>query len=223
MEEFRRAIPFPAPEVMLIGEPGHGYASAWMVQTWVDGVTPTPISHQHSTELADDLATLISALRAWQTDGRSFQGTNRGGELTDHDAWVAECIARSEGFADTAAMRRLWSRYRDLPREDADVMSHTDLIPGNLLVKGEHLTGVIDSGDFRAADPALDLVAAWHLLDAGPRAQLRERLGCSELQWERGKAWAFEQAAGLVWYYHQSNPPMAHLGRTTLRRLIAEG
>jgi hypothetical protein len=42
------------------------------------------------------------------------------------------------------------------------------------------------------------------------------------LEWERGKAWAFQQAAGLVWYYEKTNPTMADLGRTTLCRLFAE-
>jgi aminoglycoside phosphotransferase (APT) family kinase protein len=220
MAEFGVASPFPAPEVLLVGQPGHGYAAAWSVQTWIEGTAPTPTSLQDSDSFAGDLADLISALRQCDTGGRTFDGSNRGGELRSHDAWMQDCIARSEGLADTAAMRRLWNRYRDLPRADPDAMSHTDLIPGNLLVVDGRLVGVIDTGDFRAADPALDLVAAWHLLDESRRAVLRSRLRCDDLQWERGKAWAFEQAAGLVWYYRESNPPMAHLGETTLRRLI---
>jgi hypothetical protein len=27
--------------------------------------------------------------------------------------------------------------------------------------------------------------------------------------WERGKAWAFEQAMGAVWHYAESNPAMS--------------
>jgi hypothetical protein len=42
----------------------------------------------------------------------------------------------------------------------------------------------------------LDLVCAWHLLDAGPRQVLRDDLDCDDLEWERGKAWAFEQTMG---------------------------
>jgi aminoglycoside phosphotransferase (APT) family kinase protein len=221
MAEFRSASPLPAPELLLIGQPGHGYPAAWSVQTWIDGAAVTPTSLQNDEVFALDLAALISALWQWPARGRTFDGANRGGNLRDHDAWMRECIERSEGIADTRAMRRLWSRFRDLPREDPDAMSHTDLIPGNLLVVNDRLAGVIDTGDFRAADPALDLVVAWHVLDAGPRAVLRERLGCTDLRWERGMAWALEQAAGLVWYYPVSNPPMAHLGATTLQRLIA--
>jgi len=223
MTEFRQASPVPAPELVLVGEPGHGYPAAWSVQTWIEGATPTSRSLQDSATFAVDLAVLVSSLRGWPTNGRAFDGPNRGGDLRNHDAWMQTCIARSDGFTDTSAMRRLWTRLRDLPREDPDLRSHTDLIPGSLLVDGGRLVGVVDSGDFRAADPALDLVVAWHLLDDDARAVFREHLPDDALRWERGKAWALEQAAGLVWYYHRSNPPMAGLGRTTIERLISAG
>lgn len=219
--EFRQASPFLAPEPLLIGEPGHGYPLPWAVQTWVDGVPPSPTSSADSSALADDLATLIGRLRERDTAGRTFNGTNRGGWLEHHDDWVAECITRSERLFDGAALRRLWAGFRALPREDADAMNHTDLIPGNLLVTAGRLAGVLDTGGFQAADPALDLVCAWHLFDDGPREVLRTALGCGDLQWQRGRAWAFEQAVGAYWYYVRTNPTMAAMGRTTLERLVA--
>jgi hypothetical protein len=51
---------------------------------------------------------------------------------------------------------------------------------------------------------------------------LRDRLGADDLEWERGRAWALEQAMGLVWYYADSNPTMSALGRRTLQRISAE-
>jgi hypothetical protein len=50
---------------------------------------------------------------------------------------------------------------------------------------------------------------------------LRERLDCDDLEWQRGKAWAFEQAMGAIWYYVDSNPAMSHMGRRTLDRIMA--
>jgi aminoglycoside phosphotransferase (APT) family kinase protein len=99
-------------------------------------------------------------------------------------------------------------------------MTHGDLIPGNVLVAQGRLAGVLDVGGFGPADPALDLVGAWHLLEAAPRQALRDALGCDELEWRRGKAWAFEQAMGAAWYYRESNPAMSEMGQVTLRRLI---
>jgi aminoglycoside phosphotransferase (APT) family kinase protein len=101
-------------------------------------------------------------------------------------------------------------------------MTHGDLIPGNVLVSHGRLAGVLDVGGLGPADPALDLVGAWHLLETKPRQALRERLASDDLEWQRGKAWAFEQAMGLVWYYVDSNPVMSQFGRRTLRRIMAD-
>ena len=101
-------------------------------------------------------------------------------------------------------------------------MTHGDLTPGNLLVSGGRLAGILDVGGLGPADPALDLVAAWHLLEAQPRRNFREALASDDLQWERGKAWAFEQAMGAVWYYVDSNPAMSRMGQRTLHRIIID-
>jgi aminoglycoside phosphotransferase (APT) family kinase protein len=73
---------------------------------------------------------------------------------------------------------------RSLPHSSAeDVMTHGDLIPGNVLVSIGRLAGVLDVGGLGPADPALDLLSAWHLLETGPPQVLREGL-----EGERGKA-----------------------------------
>jgi aminoglycoside phosphotransferase (APT) family kinase protein len=101
-------------------------------------------------------------------------------------------------------------------------MCHRDLIPGNLLVHDGRLVGVLDAGGFGPADPALDLVAAWHLLGVDAREVIRQSLQCGRTEWLRGKAWALQQAMGLVWYYRESNPGMSALGRSTLTRILED-
>ena len=210
---------FATPEPVAIGEPGPDYPMPWSVQTWLPGTVATPDGQ--SEAFAHDLAEFIEGVRAIDTRGRTFAGDNRGGHLPDHDAWMETCLQRSEGFLDVPPLRRLWAALRELPRGGADVMTHGDLIPGNVLVDGGRLTGVIDVGGLGPADPALDLVAAWHLLDPGPREAFRTDLRCGDLEWARGAAWAFEQAMGVAWYYVETNPPMSHMGRRTLERLTA--
>jgi aminoglycoside phosphotransferase (APT) family kinase protein len=111
--------------------------------------------------------------------------------------------ACSEHLLDVPKLRRIWGALRDLPRSvPNDVMTHGDLVPGNVLVSPKRLAGVIDVGGLGPADSALDLVCAWHLLEATPRQVLRHDLDCDDTEWARGKAWAFEQALGAVWYYN---------------------
>ncbi|MBV2365573.1 phosphotransferase [Streptomonospora nanhaiensis] len=138
--------------------------------------------------------------------------------------WAGPPLERSGGLLDVPRLRGHWEDVRDLPRgESPDVMSHTDLMPGTLLVREGRITGVLDAGGLGPADPALGLVGAWHLVEEGSRQALREALGSDDAEWERGRAWALEQALGPVWYYRDSNPPMSRIGRRTLRRVLEAG
>jgi aminoglycoside phosphotransferase (APT) family kinase protein len=213
---------FRTPEPVAIGVPGAGYPLPWSVQTWVPGSVAAGDDTAAMTALAADLAEFVDGVRTIATRGRAFDGQGRGGDLTTHDEWMAQCFECSEPLLDTSRLRPLWNHFRGLPRHDRDVVTHGDLIPGNILVDGGQLAGVIDVGGLGPADPALDLVCAWHLFDRAAREVFRAALGCDDLQWERGRAWAFEQAMGLVWYYRDSNPAMSAMGRLTLERILAD-
>lgn len=218
--ELAQVSRFPVPEPVALGKPGAGYPMPWSVQTWLPGTIALDADPSGSDAFAEDLAAFIAAMRDAGTRGRVFDGDNRGGVLTHHDDWMAKCFQESEELLDVSRLRQLWGHFRELPRTSADVMSHGDLIPGNVLVAGDRLGGVLDTGGYGPADPALDLVGAWHLLQPGPRDVLRRTLACDDLEWERGKAWAFEQAMGLVWYYVETNRSMSGMGRRTLDRIL---
>ena len=222
LAEFAAVSPFPAPMPVALGRPGVGYPMPWAVQTWLDGEVASPVSVAASAALAQDLAELIRTLRSAPTRGRRFRGRGRGGILRDHDAYVLECIERTEQFSDGEPLRALWERFRELPDGASAVMTHGDLTPWNILTADDRLNGVLDAGSFGPADPSLDLVCAWHLFDARTRAVLRDALSVGEVEWRRGAAWAFQQAMGLVWYYRTSNPAMAWLGEKTLARLLED-
>jgi aminoglycoside phosphotransferase (APT) family kinase protein len=214
---------FPTPEPVAIGEPGPGFPLPWSVQTWIPGDVATDEDPGASIGFAHDLAEFIQEVRAIPTRGRTFTGGGRGGELRSHDEWMGTCFTESRGLLDVPRMRRLWVDMRELPRGEApDAMNHRDLIPGNVLVRDGRLAGVLDVGGLGPADPALDLIGAWHLLDAEPRQVFREAMGCNDLEWARGRAWAFQQAMGAAWYYRESNPVMSRWAQRTLARITAD-
>ncbi|BBH63367.1 putative phosphotransferase [Actinoplanes sp. OR16] len=214
---------FRTPVPVAFGEVSTGFPSPWTVQTWLEGTVATDEDPAGSHGFAADLVDLITAMRAVPTDGETFHGRGRGGVLSDHDQWVDLCLTNSERLLPVQKLRSLWKSMRELPRgSDPDVMTHRDLMPGNLLVAEGRLTGVLDVGGFGPADPALDLLSAWHLLDHGPREVLRTGLACDDGEWARGQAWAFEQSMGLVWHYRHTNPVMSGIGRRTLERILAD-
>jgi aminoglycoside phosphotransferase (APT) family kinase protein len=212
---------FRTPEPVALGEPGLEYPLPWSVQTWLPGTAASDEDPAESAAFAHDLAEFIHGVRGLDTHGRVFKGHGRGGDLRLLDEWTQTCFEQSERLLDVPLLRRMWSAFRVLPRESRDVMTHGDLIPGNVLVRDGRLAGVIDVGGLGPADPALDLVGAWHLLDDGPRQVLRDDLRCGDLEWKRGTAWAFEQALGAIWYYADTNPAMSQMGQRTLRRIMA--
>lgn len=220
MAGFARHSPFLAPKPLGIGAPGPRYPLPWSLQSWLEGDVATPDGLAASDGFARDIASLIARLRRADTGNQRFSGPGRGGHLPDHDGWMATCFEKSEDLLDVPRLRDLWTRLRTLPSAGPDSMTHGDLIPANLLVRGENLVGVLDTGGFGPADPALDLVAAWHLFDRERRGLIRALLGAGDIEWKRGAAWAFQQAMGLVWYYRLGNPAMAALGRSTLARLL---
>lgn len=220
MGELAACCPFPTPVPLGIGSPGRGFPLPWSVQTWIDGDVATPRRPGHSHDFAHDLAQLVTTLRSADTLGRCFTGSGRGGTLADHDDWMATCLDESVGLLDVPTLSLLWEDFRQLPPAQHDVMSHTDLTPPNLLVRGNRLVGVLDGGGFSPADPALDLIAAWHLLETDTRREFRHIIGCADVEWARGMAWAFEQSMGLVWYYRESNRVMCDLGLSTLDRIV---
>lgn len=220
MRELAASCPFPTPLPVAQGAPRAGYPMPWAVQTWLPGAIATPDGLARSERFTRDLVHLVQSLRAADTRGRAFAGSGRGGQLTNADEWMQVCFEHSVELLPVDRLRPLWAQLRDLPEAGPDVMTHGDLIPGNLLVAGERLVGVLDGGGFGPADPALDLVVAWHLLDPEMRALLRTELESGDLQWWRGAAWALQQSMGLVWYYRESNPGMSRLGSSTLARIL---
>lgn len=194
------------------------YAAAELAE-----VCPYPIPY----DFAADLARLVATMRRADTRARRFTGPGRGGLLRDHDDWMAACARFSDGLVDVPRVRQLWLDLHELPRASRDVISHTDLVPGTALVHRSRIVGVVDVGGFGPADPALDLVGAWHLLQAGPRSAFRTALAVDDREvddqeWDRGRAWALEQAMGLVWYYRTSNRTLSDIGLRTVGRLLAD-
>lgn len=222
MAEFCAATPFSSPHPVRIVPATAAVPVPFAVTTWVPGAVCTPCVVQDSEAFAHDLVRLLTALRRVDIGTRPFDGRGRGGTLGDHRPWVQECLDRSRGLLPVAALSALWADLSGLPAPRDLRLCHRDLIPANLLTDDERLTGVLDTGGCGPADPALDLVACWHLLDAPRRAIVREALACDDAEWARGSAWAFAQAIGLVWYYATSNPTMAELGRSTLARLLGD-
>jgi aminoglycoside phosphotransferase (APT) family kinase protein len=216
-------VPVATPEPVAVGAPGPGYPYTWALYRWLPGTTAQAAPAAGSAHrLGEDLGRFVAALRRIGTGGATFAGSGRGGLLPDHDEYVARGLARSHGQVDTAALADLWSRLRRTPRREPDTMTHGDLMPGNVLVEGDRLIAVIDVGGSGPADPALDLMPAWNLLDPAPRQSFRQAVGADDEEWDRGRGWALAQAIGCLDYYRVTNPVMSRTAHRTLTALLED-
>ncbi|MEV7330426.1 aminoglycoside phosphotransferase family protein [Micromonospora sp. NPDC093244] len=218
---FAAHLPVAVPEPLGLGEPGEGYAGWWTAYRFIPGETAGPDRIGDPDVFARDLAGVVVALRGIDTGGRSWSGSGRGGSLADQDADVRAALAVSGALTDTAALAEVWARCRDARREDpVDMWIHADLMPGNLLVRDGRLAAVIDLGAVGVGDPAVDLMPAWNLFDAGARETYRRALGVDDATWERGRGWALGQAINALPYYVETNPVMADIARHTLGAVL---
>lgn len=216
-------VPLLVPEPLAIGEPSDAFPGPWTAYRWIPGETASDRTVDDFDALARDLAEFVRALHAIDTDGRQWNGSGRGGSLQPYDDDVRQALAESGHLVDTDRLDRLWTRCLAAPpHSDADVWIHTDLMPGNLLVRNGRLVAVIDLEGVAVGDPAVDLMPVWNLLPAGSRETYREALGASPSAWVRGRAWAFVQAIIALPYYVDTNPAMAATARHTLDALIDE-
>jgi aminoglycoside phosphotransferase (APT) family kinase protein len=214
-------VPVPVPQPVAFGEPGEGYPGPWTAYRWIPGETATNASVGDSDAFARDLAGFVTALHGMDTGGRSWPGHGRGGPLAARDEAVRRALADSAQLTDTAAIAGKWPRCRYAARRDtADVWIHADLMPGNLLVRGGRLAGVIDLEGACVGDPAVDLMPAWNLMAPRARETYRHALAVDDATWERGRGWAIVQAIVALPYYAETNPVMADTARFTLEAVL---
>lgn len=192
-------LPLPIPKPLAQGEPAEGFPYPWSVYEWLPGEPADPAGLTDLRQVAGDLAEFLRALRGIDTTGgpppESSNGF-RGCDLADErDSpvvryYMESRIARLEGVVDTGPIRELWEHTLATPVWSAPpVWVHGDPAPTNLLARNGRLSAVIDFGTLAVGDPAVDLIAAWTLLDADSRKVFRDALELDDDTWTRGRCW----------------------------------
>ncbi len=234
IDKEQRWLPFLAPHLPLaipaplaVGAPGEGFPWRWSVYGWLDGENATLDRLANPAQAARDLARFIGALQAIDPTGgpAPAPGTfGRGIPLAERDAGTREAIAACRGMIDTGAATAAWEAALAAPPwQGPPVWLHGDLQSGNLLARHGRLTAVIDFGALVVGDPACDLMVAWNLFTAGPRAAFREALAVDDATWARGRGWALSPAVVALPYYRETNPGLAAIARHAIAEALADG
>jgi aminoglycoside phosphotransferase (APT) family kinase protein len=192
-------LPLPIPEPLAQGEPAAGFPYPWSIYRWLPGEPADAAELADKRQVAVDLAEFLGALRAVDaTDGPPPEWSNgfRGCDLADERdspvvaSYLEQRISALDGKLDTAPVRELWAHALATPAwSRAPLWVHGDPAPANLLASAGRISAVIDFGTLAVGDPAVDLIAAWTLLDADGRRVFRDALDVDDDTWTRGRCW----------------------------------
>jgi aminoglycoside phosphotransferase (APT) family kinase protein len=214
-------LPVAIPAVLGKGTPAEGYPWPWSVYGWLDGENPTVDRLAAPGLLAADLAAFVTALhRVQPADGPPAY---RGVPLATQDAATRAAIQALRGMIDGEAVTAAWEAALQAPEwPGPPVWVHSDLMPGNLLVRQGRLSAVIDFATVGVGDPACDLIVAWNLLPADVRDAFRAALNADEATWARGRGWALSMALIQLPYYLDTNPVIAANARHVIGQVLGD-
>ena len=143
--------------------------------------------------------------------------------LEQWDETVRGALAALKGVIDTGAAAAAWEAcLRPSSSTSSPVWIHADLMPGNLLVQGGTLTGVIDWGGFGMGEPAWDFTIAWNLLAAGSREVFRDAVDADDAAWLRGRGFALCTGLAALPYYAETNPVLADNARYRIGEVLGD-
>ncbi len=215
-------LPFPIPEVLASGKPEEGYPFEWAVCRWIEGEPWKISSLADLSQAAKDLAEFVKAL--WQIDtkdGKIPRGA-QGLPLRSRDDWVRMTAESARDMIDADALLAAWDDALELPDFDGpSCWVHSDLLPGNVLIRDGRVHAVIDFGGVHLGDPAIDISCAWKLLESESRQVFRAALYVDDATWARARGWAIP-SVGVLHFYRHTNPAMVAFGLHTINEVLAD-
>lgn len=216
-------LPLPVPVPVGKGVPGEGYELPWSVYGWLDGANAFDEPVADLAHTAVELGRFGAALRT--VDSAGGPPSFRGGPVRTREDDVRAAIRDlgADGTVDADAATAAWEEALRLPQwQDDPVWVHSDLLPGNVLVRDGRLSAVIDFGCVGVGDPACDMMAAWTLLTSGTRDLFRETAEVDDATWARGRGWALAWGLTTEHCYRVRNPVLATVARRAMREALAE-
>ncbi len=221
LPELAGRLPLEVPVPVRAGEPAHGYPWRWSIVRWVEGETVLSAGDSLDEQaLERGLARFLTVLHL-EAPGDAPRNPYRGVPLAERGELFGEHLADLPADLDRTAVTAAWATaLAQPPWPGPPVWIHGDLHPGNLVVRGGRLVGVLDFGDLTGGDPATDLAVGWMCLGPRGRADLRGRLQVDDATWGRARGWALAHALAVL-ARSADDPAMAGNARRSLAAILA--
>ena len=217
----RPLLPVAIPVPLAKGTPAEGYPWDWGVYPWLEGENPNVDGIAYLDSLTPDVARFVAVLHGIDLGGGP--PARRGAPLAVQDEGARAALAALDGMIDVDAATVAWDAALETPAWwGPPVWIHGDLLPGNLLLQGGRLRGVIDWGCLGVGDPACDLIVAWGLLSPQARNVFRAELRVDDAMWARGRGWALSIGLIALPYYKETNLGLADTARHLIGEVLAD-
>ncbi|OGB97496.1 acetyltransferase [candidate division TM6 bacterium RIFCSPHIGHO2_12_FULL_36_22] len=192
-------LSFRIPKPLAMGQPSKNYHFNWSIYRWIEGKNANilTIDESHLKHIALQLAQFLNELHKIDpTDGPLAGPHNfyRGGSLQVYDSETRSALSQLQDFINVEAAKSVWKKALSSRWDKSPVWIHGDLSAGNILIKDNQLTAVIDFGGMGIGDPACDLVIAWTFLKNESRKAFKTCVDLDSETWARARGWALWKA-----------------------------
>lgn len=228
LPRLRGRLPLEVPDVEHVGEPQGDYPHAWTVNRWIEGedVASRVLSGAVPAGWAETLAATVVALRAVRLDDvppELWPRGSRGGHLRERAGGLEGADDVLSGPLDPTPVRAVVDHALSAGTPDpTTVLLHADLIPGNLVARGDELVGLLDFGTLTTGYAATDLTPAWWVLDGAGRERFRALLEVDDVAWAWGRACAAIQGHLAHWIYQPRGHGLAPLGARAVAEVLGD-
>jgi aminoglycoside phosphotransferase (APT) family kinase protein len=215
----RLTIEIPHP--IHLGIPNSLYPFHWGIYTWIDGDCYDNNKITNFQAIISELANFIKELHSV---GLLADAPKAGRKpLADLNIMTIDALNNSKDEIDYKRTIEIWNYLVDTPFwNNKAVWIHADLLKSNVLIKNNHISGVIDFGSAGMGDPAFDIMPAWALFTFENRVVFREKIEIDDITWNRACAYALHQAAIGIPYYRKTNESFVKQSVYTINEIIKD-
>lgn len=219
------SVAIPAPIKM--GKSSYDYPYPFSIYRWLEGRSANHVTLGESTleNIAFQLANFLKELQAiTDVEGPSPGQHNwwRGRNVSVYNSGTREQIAKLADIIDSNSALELWEKACATKWNKAPVWIHGDYAVGNILIKDNKLSGVIDFGGTAMGDPACDLVISWTYLSGKARDIFINTMDLDEDTWLRARAWVLWKATFELCNIADKNSPAASIQKRIIDEVINE-
>ncbi len=222
-------LPFAIPKPIAMGNPDENFPYPWSVYNWLEGNSAASLHVFDADNIASSLAQFVTALNNIDTsDGSSNELIAEPGDfayidgLKFYDAEMRQAIDLLKDQIDANVATKIWDQALATTWQSTPVLVHGDISAGNILIKEEQLSSVIDFGGLSIGDPACDLVIAWKFFRGKGRKIFRESLSFNNDTWHRARGWALWKSMIIAANLTESNQVETLSAWPTIQEIIQE-